>query len=209
MCANPIYGLQRPAVVFDLGNVVLKFDHLRTCRRLAARYGLSADAIYKGIFGGGHERAFDLGSTSPKEFTEACSRELGVKLDLDEFRTAWEDIFWENQPIVRLLHEIRGATDLILLSNTNRWHFEFAERTFDVLKLFDKYVLSYEVGARKPDRRIFDEVTKLVKPESALFIDDILENVSAAEACGLRAIQYIETSTVEQIVRLHASRGNR
>jgi putative hydrolase of the HAD superfamily len=59
-------------------------------------------------------------------------------------------------------------------------------------------VWSFQLGIAKPDPAIYrhtlDELGS--RPEETLFIDDKRENVEAARALGIQAIQY---STVERL----------
>ena len=53
-------------------------------------------------------------------------------------------------------------------------------------------ILSHEVGAAKPDRKIYEAVQNITgeKPEAHLFIDDIEENVDGARSLGWDGIQF-------------------
>ncbi|HUI64639.1 MAG TPA: HAD-IA family hydrolase, partial [Bacteroidota bacterium] len=59
---------------------------------------------------------------------------------------------------------------------------------------------SFEVGAMKPDKKIYDDVLrKLALPASAcVYIDDIAEYVQAGRAMGFSAIRY---TSPEQLMR--------
>jgi len=54
---------------------------------------------------------------------------------------------------------------------------------------FDHFVLSYEVGSLKPDRKIFEHAitTANCAPDSLFFIDDREENITAATRLGIHA----------------------
>jgi len=56
--------------------------------------------------------------------------------------------------------------------------------------IFDDMTISAEVGAAKPDARIYQHaVAKLgVRAEEAVFIDDMLANIEAARALGMHGI---------------------
>jgi FMN phosphatase YigB (HAD superfamily) len=179
------------AVVFDLGNVILSFDHRITCKRLASHYGLEEGVVYRKIFSEGHERKFDLGELSPEEFTEHCARSLGVNLNRDLFKRYWTEIFRENVEVIDLIGALRDRVRLVLLSNTNLWHFEYVQEHFDVLKVFDELVLSFKCGYCKPDVRIFEEAMKAVQYASpAVYVDDISEYVLVAKGLGFEGISF-------------------
>jgi len=74
----------KPFVAFDLGNVLLPFDHMKACRALGAMYSLDPQYVYERIFEGGIEKAFELGDLSPSDFTRECSDALNVNLKEDD-----------------------------------------------------------------------------------------------------------------------------
>jgi putative hydrolase of the HAD superfamily len=57
---------------------------------------------------------------------------------------------------------------------------------------FDDVVISGQVGRRKPDASIFELACERleVAPSSVVFVDDLLDNVRAAEQVGLRAVHH-------------------
>ena len=58
--------------------------------------------------------------------------------------------------------------------------------------MFDKLILSHEVGAVKPENKIYKAVEHFTeeKPDSHIFIDDILEYVEKAKSLGWDGIQF-------------------
>jgi FMN phosphatase YigB (HAD superfamily) len=178
-------------VAFDLGNVLLPFDHMKPCKALARLSGLSVSRIYESIFDGGLEQRFEAGELSGTQFLAACELALGVRLDAGTFPEIWSDIFEVDPGMERLLMELRSRVDLCLVSNTNPWHYAYASDRFAVVSVFPKRVLSYEIGCLKPDARVFAEVRKLVANDPhPIFIDDLMPNVEAAAASGFRAIHF-------------------
>ena len=94
-----------------------------------------------------------------------------------------------------------------LLSNTSPDHFEYCRETYGVIRqLFDLYVLSYEVRAMKPDRKIFDVAIEKagVPAEKIFYVDDREENVAGATQCGIDAVLY---TNADQLLSDLRSRG--
>lgn len=181
-------------VVFDLGNVVLGFDHLIICRKLSELYGITVDEVFECIFKRGLEKAFDEGRLSPQEFTAECSKALGVKLSAPAFKEIWSDMFWENQDVLDIVRELRPSARLLLLSNTNVWHVEYVTKHFSVLDLFDALILSFQLGHTKPHPAMFERTIELssepAHPSQTVFIDDKQEYTRAASELGLRGIHF-------------------
>jgi FMN phosphatase YigB (HAD superfamily) len=190
------------AVIFDLGNVILFFDHHIVSRRLAEQHGLEEDFVYQKIFLDGLPKDFDLGRVSPEGFTGQCSAALNVKLEPVKFRAAWSEIFTENVPVIEMARQVKKKCKLLLLSNTNIWHFEYIRDNFQVLDPFDDFVLSFEAGYSKPDRRIFERAIEACgDSELIVYFDDIAEYANAARQYGISGYQYLEEKDMRQILR--------
>jgi len=83
-----------------------------------------------------------------------------------------------------------------LLSNASDYHLDDIF-TVEQVGLFDEIVLSYQVGAIKPDAAMYEAIaTKLdVLPEECLFIDDQPRFVDAAQRVGMQAFVFEDTAT--------------
>jgi 2-haloacid dehalogenase len=105
-----------------------------------------------------------------------------------------------------VLADLRAAgVRLVALSNWSAEMFPVARERFDFLAWFEGIVISGEVGANKPDRRIFEHLAEQfdIEPAAALFIDDSSANVDAATALGFRAIQFTDAAALRrELMRL-------
>jgi HAD superfamily hydrolase (TIGR01509 family) len=56
------------------------------------------------------------------------------------------------------------------------------------------------MGIRKPDARIYSRALGILgmKPERVIFIDDRLENVAAAAAVGMKALNFTGADTLRR-----------
>jgi epoxide hydrolase-like predicted phosphatase len=194
-------------VIFDLGNVVLLCDHGIFCRRVEKKHHIDEEFVYQKIFSQGLEYEFDKGEISPEIFAARCSAALNVKLDVDQFKEMWSDIFAQNRPVVNLIKALRrrGRSRILLLSNTNVWHVEHIKKRYDVLALFDRLILSCEVGYCKPDKRIYQRAIALsADPTQIIYIDDIPEFVKAACKLGIFGIPYTGVSELKELLQARA-----
>jgi putative hydrolase of the HAD superfamily len=177
------------ALLVDLGGVLVRFDHGRTLRALEAETGVPADELRPHVFGR-LERELDLGRLDAEGFFRAVERSAGLPRVPDAIWVpAWRDIFEPDLSALEALGRVRRDVRRILVSNTNALHWEGVLRTFDVAGLVDDCVLSYQIGAAKPDRRLFDAAFERADaaPGASLFADDRPEYVAAARAFGLPA----------------------
>ena len=84
---------------------------------------------------------------------------------------------------------------LYILSNWGKWHFEELQKRNEFrefLQYFDGGIVSYQVGLKKPDRKIYEILIDKynIDPTSAVFYDDKPENVQAAKEVGLNAVVF-------------------
>lgn len=180
------------AVVFDFGNVLARFDHRKACRGLAPYTALDSDEVYRRIFSEGIERSYDEGKLSSMDFWRVVTRAIGARgLSYEDFARIWCDIFEPLPAVEPIVQAAVAARPCLLLSNTNELHWSTI-RSFPVVRLFETVLLSFKLGARKPDPVVFAAACdRLATPASAiLFIDDIETNVRAAGAAGLRSAHY-------------------
>jgi glucose-1-phosphatase len=185
-------------IIFDLGKVIVDFDHRAICKCLAGYCRVTPNEIYKQLFGSKLEARFDEGRITPEQFYNEVTGTIRCNLDIVSLKKIWNNIFTINAGISALLRSLKKKYRLLCLSNTNIWHFEYCRETFPVLRQFDDFILSYAVGARKPRSRIYREALKAAGtlPRHCLYIDDIAEYVQKAQALGMHGIQFI---SVEQL----------
>jgi 2-haloacid dehalogenase len=96
---------------------------------------------------------------------------------------------------VDILAELHArGTPLYLLSNFAAETYPLACRRFGFLRLFHGIIVSGEVRAIKPDPRIYEILIERyrIDPHRAVFIDDVAENVDAAQRLGIYGIQFID-----------------
>jgi putative hydrolase of the HAD superfamily len=179
-------------IVFDLGNTLIRFDHNISAKKIANLFHLESKKIYDAFFDSPITRAFEKGEISPKEFHKRASQLLGVRMPFKDFTDIWNDIFWEDEGSCGLARQLKNTYKLFLLSNVNRLHFEYIHKKFDIIKIFDEIILSFMVGAIKPDRLIFEDVIRRAGGDRTklLYIDDREDLIKEATSLGIDSIRY-------------------
>jgi HAD superfamily hydrolase (TIGR01509 family) len=186
------------AVISDLGRVILHFDNHIFYRKLAGYAPLNYEEIAALAFDHGElVRLFDGGRMTPRELYERVTKRVGARIGEEEFFVIYNDIFSPIPGTLDILGALKPGLRLVLLSNTDPMRFGFIRKTFPQILIFDEYVLSYEVGAIKPERAIFEEALRRARcrPEEAVFIDDLAGNVEAAARLGIRGIVFTAGTT--------------
>ena len=186
-------------IIFDLGKVIVDFDHMIFCRQVSQYCTLQPDEIHKKLFSG-LEKKFDSGALSPEEFFDTARTALGLNIDIDLFAYLWSNIFTLIKGIEPLIYGLGQHYRLLCLSNTNPWHYTWCRQHFKVLDAFDAFILSYELHCCKPDLEIYKIALKKAgaSPKMCVYIDDIAENAAAARLLNMQAVVFSTVDTLEQ-----------
>ena len=197
---------------FDMGNVVLDFDHGRMCRQIGELTGIDAGRVREVLFEGQLRAHYELGQISSQEFYEAFCERTGTRPDPDRLALAGNDIFELNVSILPVVAQLQSARyRLGVLSNTCRSHWEHCSRRFRIVaEAFEVRALSCEIHAAKPEAAIYRAAARLagVTPGEVFFTDDNPDNVAGARAVGFDAVQYTSTPQLVEELRARAVRFN-
>ncbi|MEO6847094.1 MAG: HAD family phosphatase [Chthoniobacterales bacterium] len=178
------------AVIFDIGNVLLKFDYFIAANKLLLKNNREnypeREAITNLVL------AYEAGRISRETFIKSVRKEFEDQGTDEDFLRIWENIFEPNQPMVDLLPHFKKNSRLFLLSNIGCIHQGFIFQRYDFFSHFEDGVYSYRAKFLKPEPDIFRiaERTFSVDPRKTLYIDDREENVKAAEEHGFIALLY-------------------
>lgn len=185
------------AVFFDLGKVLLDFRHEEIVGRLLSRSldrDTKAPALYRFLFDReeGLCNLYDEGRISSGDFYQEIDERFSLRAGFPEFAELWNGIFTENAEVSSIMRRVREKRPVFLLSNVNELHWEFAKDRFAALSQMDGWVLSCRVKAKKPSPGIYAAALGMagIGPGESVFIDDLEENVSAAEASGIHGILF-------------------
>ena len=192
------------AVLFDLGNVIIPVDFRRCHESLARVCPHPPESVPKILGKSGLPKRFEHGEISPEDFVAETSRLLDMQITYDEFWEVWMRIFLPDTLIPEsLLEGLRRNHRLLLLSNTNSIHFQMARQRYPLLRHFDAYVLSYEVGVLKPAPQIYHLAIARAgcQAEECLFIDDLAVNVAAALEQGMDAVEFQSLDQLQDELR--------
>jgi putative hydrolase of the HAD superfamily len=199
-------------VFFDLGNVLVKFDVRRLIRQVAELVDRDIEQVAESIFGNDLHRDLECGRIDLVDYYEGFCRRVDARPDFDRLLHAVNDMFWANDSIVPVLETLaRQSFPRGILSNTGPSHWEHCSGTFDYIQahLPKHHILSYEIGAMKPDAAIYDAAERVaagavpgIRREEIFFTDDREDNIEGAQAAGFDAVLYRRTDElVEQLAR--------
>lgn len=179
--------------LFDLGNVILPFDHYISAKKISKYTEKSPEDIYNIFFDSPVTNQFEEGKISPFKFYNCLKATLFLNnLDYKGFVSIWSDIFKEDRKMLQLIKILKRKFKVFIISNINELHFKYIKEKFSIINEVDGVILSFKVGVRKPDSKIYQVGIKYAKclPEEIIYIDDRLELIEEAKELGLNCIHY-------------------
>jgi len=181
----------------DMGNVLVFFCHERMCRQIGELCGRTADEIRQYLLDSSLQWEFERGFIDERKLHARLQKVLDCSLDYSELVQATADIFELNSTMLPVLSALKEqGVRLVLFSNTCISHVRFIRNRWNILDLFDHLVLSYEVGAVKPEDEIYWAGLKAIDcaPEECLYVDDIAAYVEKGQTFGLHAEVFTSTA---------------
>ncbi|MCL2389954.1 MAG: HAD family phosphatase [Endomicrobia bacterium] len=184
------------AVIFDLGQVIFKFDLSKFINAFVKKTSETPiEYVNKLILEHSQDTfLYETGKISSLEFYNLLKEKTHYQGSFNEFSVIWNNIFKLKYETLEVIAALRQAKyHLAVLSNTNELHMEYLKAGYpEVFALFDKFFLSYEMNERKPDDKIFQKIIEYYacEPSSLFFTDDLDENVRAAKRNGITAYQF-------------------
>jgi 2-haloacid dehalogenase len=183
------------AVVFDLGNVLVRWDRRFLYEKLIddpvelARF---LDEVLTLEINAELDRGVPLADVT----ADLARRFPDDRRLIEAFRDRWPEtlgaILWDT---VEILEELRTLPlTLLALSNWGRDTFAIAEPHLPFLRHFDGLVISGREGVVKPDPAIFELLCERhgVDASSAVFIDDSAANTETAASLGFHTVHFVD-----------------
>jgi glucose-1-phosphatase len=192
------------ALLFDLGRVLVPFEFKRAYRAMEALTGLETAEIRTRLAATNLFRQFETGLMEPEQFAANVMETLGFRCELPQFSEIWSSIFLPETLIPdSAIENLASRYRLIIVSNTNRLHFEMLERTYPIFRHFFGHILSYQVKAMKPDPALYAAALHMAEclPHECVFIDDLPENVDGAELAGFDGIVFQSFTQLSEELR--------
>ncbi|MBP8745853.1 MAG: HAD family phosphatase [Syntrophorhabdus sp.] len=185
--------------VFDLGNVILPFEHRQIAVKLheksTKKEAFTPEQLFDVMFDlqNGLINPYEEGLMSSAEFLSNLKRQFRLDIDMNAFSTIWNPIFRDDPEVNKVIFYLKEKRyPLFLLSNTNELHFSYIMENYPIVHWFDEWLLSFEVGAKKPKQRIYDAIFEKidVKPSEVFYVDDISKYVETAQQLGLHGVVF-------------------
>jgi HAD superfamily hydrolase (TIGR01509 family) len=176
-------------ILLDVGGVIVEIDARKPFHLMGIDDPkLQADLWVKVADADFHQQ-FERGEITEQTFFSRIANEIPKKFAWTELRDAWNSMVLGPLPNVeKIFDEFGSRAQIVALSNTNLSHYKYIFKTYPIFKRFDRILLSFELGHRKPEPECFRAAVKelAMKPEQCIFIDDNIANIDAAKSLGMR-----------------------
>ncbi len=180
-------------LIFDAGNVLLRVENelirkdISNTLRINPR--IVSNAWNKLIPKHG------AGKISEKEFWDKFFKLTNTqkrKIPKDLLVREYQKRFTTYDEVLAIVSNLKSNNyKLGIISDTIPSHANLLEKN-DIFKPFDVVLLSYKIGLRRPDPKLFQMALQRLKskPENSVFIDDVLKNINIINKLGLTGVVY-------------------
>ena len=190
----------------DMGNVLLEWNKDKILRGVI-KTEKDFMILDKAIFQSGLWERLDLGTLTREELVLKVVSMIGSIYQEKVEEVVWNwpsyiEIYTEVFPLLVRLKE-KGHR-IFVLSNTSPVFYELLKDQLAPLeKILDEFVLSCDIKAIKPDRKMFEEILHKyeLNPANCIFLDDVKENTKMAESLGIKAYQIKKRSDVVDVLQ--------
>ena len=196
------------AIYFDLGGVIVRTEDKTARTNLAAEFGMNYAEMDKFVFECKTAALASIGKVTEEEHWLDITRRLDKPAtEMPRIRDAFFGGDLVDPNILSLLRSLRNTHKTGLISNA--WDglrpWIISQKLDDA---FECLIISAELGIAKPDAGIYQyALEKLdVKPEQAIFVDDVEKNIAACEALGMHGVLFNNSqqalADVKQLLRI-------
>lgn len=182
-------------IIFDLGGVLIDWNTLYVFNDDYFDTTATRDYFFEHVCTSDWNENQDAGYPIAQATAEKIAAFPAWESAIKDFYGRWEEMLGDAiQPTVDIFKQLKQRGDLKFYALTN-WSaetFPIALAKFDFLHWFDGRLVSGEEKTRKPFPAFYQLLLNRfsINPAQALFIDDNLRNVKAAEQLGINSLHF-------------------
>lgn len=186
-------------VVFDIGNVLIRWDPRNLYRRMGLSDAETAAFMAETALHEINHRQLDAGAPFTETIAGLAARFPHHAERIEAFDRRWPEMLGGaiDSSVAVLRSLLAAGVPVHAVSNFSRTKFDLARAAFPFLDEFDDILVSGDVGHVKPDPEIFELlITRCdLAPARAVFIDDSAPNIETARRLGFATIRFDEHKT--------------
>lgn len=188
------------AIVFDIGGVLLEELAGEARKRISKKYNLDSKKFQE--FWIKNITKSYTRKMHYRDFFKKLVKYLKTDTKPSELINAWLGIRKKtskvNKKVEKLIKNLRKRYLLVCVTNSTLLNDKVKART-NTYRLFDIAIISFHIGMRKPDLKIYKYLTKQLKkkkisPKQTVFVDDKEINIHPAKNLGIKTILFKNNS---------------
>lgn len=213
-----LFLTQINTIIFDLGSVLIDWNPYPVILKAFDNNEEKANWFLNNICHPEWNGTLDAGKNFELAKKEKSAEYPEYAKYIAIYVDQWEDMLMgEIKGTVNILRELKesGAYRLLAITNWSAEKFPIGRKRYPFLGWFEDIIISGEIGMIKPDRKIYAYALQrfnLTSPESAVFIDDRLENIETAAEFGIKGIHYKNPKQLKSDLKnlgIHLNSNNR
>ncbi len=177
-------------IVFDMGNVLLNYDADRVCRQFMSDKSERKE-VSMAVFASQEWLMLDMGIIPEEE----ALRRMQSRLDTDRKKEMarlclahWHEYnMWPVEGMADVVKNLKETGYGIYLCSNASLRLLTCYQQIPGIEYFDGILFSAEVKCIKPQKEMYHHLFERfgLKPEECFFIDDMMQNIEGARACGM------------------------
>lgn len=200
------------AIIFDFGGVLLDLDISKTEEAMSKLLKTEIVAPYRDDYKK-ITLALEKGQMVPESFIHAIQSMCDPIPQGKEVVDAWNAMLcgWQDDKF-SLLDALKKKYKIYLLSNTNQIHLDFVMHELKYVyniddfenRFFNHCFYSHQMNAWKPEENIYQQVVEYIglDYEEFVFIDDNLNNITAAKDLGWHAYLHPTNTDLKKTLQI-------
>lgn len=189
--------MKKTLYIFDMGGVLCcDFNDIPV---ISNYLGITEENFF--IYSGENFRELLDGKINSHEFWVRFSLRYGKKVK--------EELFGKffNPGIIQgtkdIIEQLRSNSRVVCGTNTIDVHYHYLLNQGSY-EIFDEVYASNLMGISKPDPYFYRHILNKegIKPENTVFVDDIEENIIAAQKIGINSILFTDSNSLKQQIKI-------
>ena len=186
-----------------MGEVLVNVDEMDAVRKVARLTSHTPEEVWRRLMINGLVSSYGKGEFTPQEFFSEVAKKLDFKKEIsfEQMEELWTGIITgPKEDVIRIAQNLKKNYRLFLVSNTDGVHHAHISTMIPLDDLFESQIVSYLVGAEKPNAKIYKVALDAAKvpAENCVFIDDRAENIAGAKRAGMHGIVFRDVVQLKQ-----------
>lgn len=189
-------------IIFDMGNVLLRFDAEATARGAVGNHPELSKIVEYTVFTP-EWKQLDKGLLSEEEaLSRMIARAPQYQEEITAMMARWTQYLFPVEEMVPLIARLKDkGYSLHLLSNASLRFYEYSP-SIPAIGMMDTLNVSASMKLLKPQPEIYLRTLEEhhLKANECLFIDDLPENIAGAEAVGIHGHCFVDAAELENFL---------